>query len=316
MAVTRILKSGAPDLYDARIKIAYSQGWDPSDPVWKQLYSTINLTTEDVRSTYISGLGQWQKKEFGENVGYDGIYQGYDVTITPATYALAFTIEEETVEDEPHGLLGQDLSRNLAAMGQYTMDVLAASLFNNGFGSATTTWQTGGDSQYFFDTDHPILSGGVYPNNPTAECDFSVAALQASLTRLAKTQGPRGEIQALKGELVLTSTDNRWLVEEILGSPTIPYIASNTPNVARLGLKSVFWSQLTDADMWAVRAKMAPMANGRPSGPGATTVFAMRRQPTFDRDNVFDSGDRRYKGSMRLGFGWLDWRGWDGSSGG
>jgi len=57
---------------------------------------------------------------------------------------------------------------------------------------------------------------------------------------------------------------------------------------------------------------------GKPAGVGSkgiATVMFWRVRPEFDRDNVFDSGDRRYKGRMRLSFGRWDWRGWYGSTG-
>ena len=198
MPTGRIIKTGLTDLYDQRIKKAWSIGWEPQDEGYADVYALIDITTEDFRASFVSGFGQWPRKEMGANVAFDSIYQGYDVTITPATYALAFTIEKETWQDDPHGLLGQGLSRNLGQMGRYTEQVLAAAQFNTAFtATAVSPWMSGGDGQYFLDTDHPIQSGGTYANKPASDVDFSVTALQDSLLRLQKVQGPRGELQGL-----------------------------------------------------------------------------------------------------------------------
>jgi hypothetical protein len=145
---------------------------------------------------------------------------------------------------------------------------------------------------------------------------LSVAALQAAQTNLRKTLGPRGEIMPLTGKLVVVSPDQEWLVREILNSSQLPYTSDNTSNEVRKGLDYKVWTYLTDSNAWFLRSQLAPMdKQGKPTGPGATTVFVWRIQPEFDRDTVYDSGDRRYKGRMRLGTGRLDWRGWYGSSG-
>ena len=76
MAGTRILKTGVPDLYDANIKRAYLQGYGEPEHSFEDFYLTNTSTLQDERATYLSGLGLWQLKPFGDNVAYDTIYQG------------------------------------------------------------------------------------------------------------------------------------------------------------------------------------------------------------------------------------------------
>jgi len=327
---TRILKPIVSDLYDARIKNAWLQGWSQGQTKYAECYQTINITTQDIATTYLSGLPMWSIKPFGGEITYGTIYQGYATTITPASYSEGFIVEMETMQDDPHGILAGDLARSLADMGRYTVDVLAMVQFNTGFTSTVpSVWMSGGDGQYFFDTDHPILAGGTYANKPNTGCDFSIAALQAARNSLAKVQGPQGEIIGLDAELILAPVELRWTIDQILASERTPYISytyqSSTlvgttgpeaVNVVRQGLRAVYNEFLSSSTAWFVRAKLAPFGeSGRPTGPGATTVAVWRMQPQFDRDGDFNTKDRKYSGVMRLGFGRWDWRYWYGNPG-
>ena len=312
-AATRIQKANHGDLYDARIKKQWMQGYGEPEHEFEQFYNMESIETEDMRWSYITGLGLWKLKPIGTNVTYDGIFQGYDTVITPKTYALAFTLEYETWKDDPTGLLGGKLAKSLAQMGRETLEVIAAAPFNTPTSpTAFSTWMSGGDGKALLATDHPIPSGGVWANCPSSHVDLSIAALQAVRSRFKKMVGARGQQWALTPKTLVIPVDSYYLAHEILGSDKLPYTADNTKNVLRGGYDIVEWSRLTDPDCWFVHA-------GKPSelgGKGIGTVAVWREKPWFDRDNVFDSGDRRYKGQFRIGFGYIDGRGWDGSTGG
>jgi hypothetical protein len=309
----RILKTQIRDRYDRNIKFAWIQGYGEPEHEFEQFYDVISTEHEDERWSYVSGLGRWSQKDFGGNVPYDSIYAGYQTIITPYTYASAFTIEEETVEDDVQGNLAQDLATNLAQTGRDTMEYLAAIPFNN----ATTTtyaspWQSGGDAVALLSTSHPIPAGGVWANCPAAHVDLSVAALQAARTRMEKGQNARGLPWKIEGNKLVVPTESRWLMAEILQSDKVPYTSDNTANVVRENLKGVTWSRLNVGNgAWFLMASAATS----PGQKGHMMKCLMRVRPQFDRDNVFDSGDRRYKGRMRVGFGNPDPRGIDGSTG-
>jgi len=309
----RITKAGLQDLYDARIKSMWIQGYGEPDHEYEQVYNPMDITTEYTAKSYISGFGTWANKQMGENITFDSIYQGFDVQVTPYTYALAYTIEQETVEDDLQGLLGGQLAQALAQSGRETLEILAASPFNNATSTTyASPWQSGGDGKALLATDHPILSGGSYANCPSVHVDLSIASLQAARIRMGKCQGARGQQWKMDASTLVFPIDSRYLAAEILNSDKMPYTADNTPNEVRKGLTGVEWSRLTDSDCWFLLAKKA----GGMGQKGHMLTAVTRIAPEFDRDNVFESGDRRYKGRMRVGFGAWDWRGVDGSTGG
>jgi phage major head subunit gpT-like protein len=310
----RVTKTVLPDLYDLRIKQAWLQGYGESPHQYEPYFIMQNTENQEVRSSYVSGLGLWVEKAMGESVSFDSIYQGYDTTITPYTYNLAVSLEQETVEDDPHGILGQQIATNLAQTGRYTIEYLAASAITGGFAAAyASPWMssTSGDLKTLFAPDHPILSGGTYGNNPVTEVDFGITPLQDACLRMRKMQNTRGLLWPMEPKNLVVPPDLEYSCREVLESTQAPYTANNQINVMKGALNLSVWSYMTDSDMWMVNA-------GKPAsvgGNGFATVAVWRIKPEFDRDNHFETGDRRYKGRMRVGFGWYDWRGWDGSQG-
>lgn len=72
----RILSTSHGDLYDARIKKQWLASYGPAEHEYQQFYREESIDTQDTRYSYISPFGYYQRKEFGGNIAYDGIYQG------------------------------------------------------------------------------------------------------------------------------------------------------------------------------------------------------------------------------------------------
>ncbi len=322
MAVTtgKITKTTMPDAFDLRIRHFWRQGYGEPDHEWEQIYRTMPMGDgegSDKRFSYMSGFGLWEERASTGTVPFDSVYQGYDCTVMPYTYWRAFKVDRDTIKDDPTSELSVGrLAAALAEAGRDTWETLAATPFNSC--TATTycsPWQTGStgsapDGVSLLSTSHPILTGGTYANTPSTQVALSITSLQAARTRMEKMQNARGLRWGLDAETLLVPTDLRWLGQEILGSPQIPYIATSTPNVVREGLKLVVWSKLTDANNWFLLAKKA----GDLGQKGHLLSMIVREKPNFDRDNEFRTGDREYKGVMRIGIAIPDFRGVDGST--
>lgn len=311
-APTRILKPQLSDLYDRSIKYAWMQGLGQTESQYEPFFISETTQRQDEASTYVSGLGMWpQSPQLGAPLTYDGIYQGFDTRITPYTYKLGVQIEEETVEDDLTGILGGKIAASLAETGRYTVEYLAASVFNRAFAdTAASPWMSGGDGTTLFSTAHPILAGGVYPNRPSAGTDLSVTSLQLCINRLKKMQSAAGLLTPYPAKMLVVPTELERTAREILESDKLPYSGDNTTNVLRNRLELYVWDYLTDSNAFFVGSGKATLG-----GTGFTTVCLWRVKPEFDRDNHFQTGDRLYKGRFRVGFGYWDWRGWDGSPG-
>ncbi len=309
----RIMKTNFVDAYDLRIKKQYLDSEKQKAAAeHEQFYKTETIETEDTRWSYITGFGLWQQKGFGANVANDTVYQAFDTICTPATYALYFQIEEETVEDDPTGILSGKLAAALSDAGDETMEVLAAQPFNNAGNAAyASPWMTGGDGVALLSTAHPLPAGGTWSNTPAVAADLSIASLQAGQTSLKTQVNARGQVRGVPGKTLVVAPAKEWLMREILETPQTPYNADNTKNVVRDGITGQTWSRLTDTDCWFLLADKAGDVGQR--GHHMTKVVRIKKQ--FDRDTAFLSGDRQYKGRMRIGFCNPDPRGIYGSMG-
>lgn len=313
MGATRIISSNHGDLYDARIKQQWLMAYGEPEHEFEKFYRMDSITTQDTRYSYISGFGMYQAKTLGGNISYDGVYQGYDTTITPVEYALAYTVEQTTVEDDPHGLLSGPLATAHATAARDTIEYLAALGPNSPTTStAFNAWMSGGDAVAMLATTHPVLSGGYWTNCPSSHVDLSIAGLQAAYTRMETLLNPRGFARGMEAKRVVVPPASRFLAREVLEGEKMPYSADNTPNTVNKLIDWEVWSQLTTGNgKWLLFADKA----GSLGSKGHMLTCVWRIKPQFDRDNVFDSGDRRYKGRFRIGFGYPDARGIDGSTG-
>jgi hypothetical protein len=313
---TRITKASFTDAFDLRIKKQWMQGYGEAEHEFESIYNTVSMGDgegSDKRYSYITTFPRWEQKDETTNtVPFETVYQGYDTTITPYLYWSAFTVGKETWRDDPSGLIGPNLATAHAQAARETIEYLAAVPFNvptsaTGF----SPWMSGGDGVALLSESHPIVTGGVYANKPATDIDISIASLQASLLRLAKMQNARGLPYPMKGATLVFPADARFLVREILGTTQMPFSADNTINPIKGDLTPFEWSYLTDTDAWFVLANKA----GGVSKKGHQMIFLNRQSPEFDRDNVLENSDKRFKGDFRLGFGYPDWRGVDGSTG-
>jgi len=88
----------------------------------------------DFKITGLSGLGQLSQVGETETHPEDNPVQGYDKTFTPLKHGLRVVLSDEAFEDDQHDSLS-DLATQLGRSAPYTMEVLRAAVFNNGFGT-------------------------------------------------------------------------------------------------------------------------------------------------------------------------------------
>lgn len=311
---TRITRASTPDAYNKDLTRVYVQGAGKETPEFTQIYATENLSEKFIAGSYFSGFGQVPLKNEGDVISNDTIYQGYDSTITPASYALGFIITKEAMDDDPHGILG---ARNVTALREAyddTMETLAAQPFNAPTSTtAFSPWMSGGDGVAMLSTAHPILSGGTYANKPSVDVDLSVAALQAARTRMRKCVNARGLKQEFSAKSLVVPIDLEYKLGEILNSDLVPYVADNTKNeIARKGIEGIVWTRLTDTNSWFLLSNKA----GAPGSKGHQLTCVVREAPTFKTETVLGTRDTAANIYGRYGFGMWDWRGIDGSVGG
>lgn len=276
---------------------------------WEEEYSKIATVLTSKRNyeeeLITTGLGRFERKTQGASIIYDNPIQGDKQTYTHVSYGLGFRVTREMWQDDLYGIM-KKVSSEMAMSAQQTVEVEFAGLLDDAFSGST---YTGPDSKALCATDHPLLVGGTYANEPATQVDFGIGALRSASERMEKTVSERGHpIQVGRGKLIVVTPTFQWIAEEIIKTVEgKPYTAENTVNAFNpMGLSYTVNHFMGDDDMWFL---LAPKEKH-------DIKFFWRQRPVFENSDDFDTKDAKFSGFMRFSFGWTDWRGVDGSSGG
>jgi len=250
----------------------------------------------------VAGLGQVIQKGEGEVYTYDTPLSGAVIRYTHLTYALAFRITREMLEDDLYGVMNK-MSSELAKSAAYNKDVQATSILNNAFNNA----YTGFDGLELCSDVHVNLGGGTQANKAATDVDLDLPALQAAVETFESWTDDRGFKLDYAGKMLLHNVGDIWTSGEILGSEFIPTSADNAINVikTKYNITPHLLKHLTDADAWFLVGDKSDH----------DMKMWLRVDDEFDNDDDPNNGDAIFSTRHRLSTGHGDWRGIYGSSG-
>lgn len=276
---------------------------------WAEEYSQI-ATVETSKRAYeedlaTAGLGRYERKLEGQSLIYDEPIQGDKVRYTHLAFALGFRVTREMFADDLYGIM-KKMSRQLARSARQTVELEFGALVDDAFTGAVYTGQ---DGKALCATDHVLLSGGSYANEPATQTDLGIGALRAAMERMEGTLNERGLPMgaAVMPKVVVVDPSFQWIADEIIGSRLKAYTADNTKNAFdKFGLSYMVYHFQADPDQWLLMSDKS----------AHDLKFYWRQKPMFENGDDFDTKDAKFSGYMRFSFGFTDWRGIDGSSGG
>jgi hypothetical protein len=271
--------------------------------LWRNIYAISNESNRAyVEDVLMTGMGAAPVKAEGAATAYDDMAESYVARYLFETVSLAAAITEEALEDNLYGDLGAKISKSLARSMQYTKNVKGVALLNSGFATLT-----GGDGQYIFDNDHPLINGGTGSNILTTAADFSETALEDMLVQIGDTTDDRGIPASLKVKELLGPSELQFVMQRVLRSELRQGTSDNDTNAIKtLGVVPSFSSNiyLTDPDAWFVITDCPD---------GLKYIERVKMKTGMEGD--FETGNMRYKARERYVFGISDWRGAFGTPG-
>jgi hypothetical protein len=147
----------------------------------------------------------------------------------------------------------------------HTKQVKAAAVLNNAFDSSVT----GGDGKELCATDHPLINGGTFANEPSTAADLNETSLEDALISIAGFVDERGLKIALRGTKLIIPRQLQFTAERLMSSVLRPATSDNDVNAIRsMGMLPQVLSTNMEAD--------------------------------------FDTGNMRYKARERYSFGFSD----------
>lgn len=284
-----MLRGNFPDPLAVGFEMIFFDNFKAVGEQWPALFKrkTSSRQYEDI--SYIAPFGTIPKKTEGAAVTYDDPIQGFDKRYIHETYALAYRITQEMIEDELYNIINQFPASIGKSMAE-TRNISGLAIYNDGFDA---TVRTGGDSKELFATDHPLVGGGSQKNELTVAANLNTDALEQALIDMRATTDDRGKLLNIRPKMLVVSPDLEWEAKILLKSTLDPDSANNAINpAAQTGLQLVVIDYLTSAKAWFLL------------GSDHTITWYDRIMPSNEPGNDFDTDDKKFKARARWSNGW------------
>lgn len=305
------IRTQFPDLFMASMLPALDElifgKFDRFPPQYTKIYRVMTSGRSIEQTSEIAGLGNFSQVSEGGTVRYDEAVPGFSKTYTHQQYGLGFKMTRVMVDDDRWGIINK-LAGELGRSAKETIELLAASTFNNGFSGS----YLGPDGKAFFATDHPLVkTGGTQTNTLAVAADLDIASLELAITDFRKMKDPSGKKIRVRPEMLIGPPELAFVMPEILNGQMRSDTANNTINAFRAdtGLgeftQHTVWDYLTDPDAWFIRC----------AKEDTELRFYWRERPTTIHDVEFDSRSVKTAMWYRMSLGWSSFYGWYGSPG-
>jgi len=260
-----------------------------------EIYTTESSDRAFEEEVMLSGFGAAPVKQEGSGVSFDDANESFTARYNHETIALAFAITEEAVEDNLYDRISARYTRALARSMAHTKQVKAAAVLNNAFDSSVT----GGDGKELCATDHPLITGGTFANEPSTAADLNETSLEDALISIAGFVDERGLKIALRGTKLIIPRQLQFTAERLMSSVLRPATSDNDVNAIRsMGMLPQGYTVndfLTDTDAFFIMTDT-------PRG-----FLHFERTPlSTNMEADFDTGNMRYKARERYSFGFSD----------
>lgn len=221
---------------------------------WREIFEQETSKRSFEVEQMLVGFGRAAVKPEGESVEFDEqAGEAWTQQYTHVTYALAFTLTQEAIEDELYDSLGKRYAEQLGRSMAKTKEYVGANVLNLGFSNS----QLGGDGQPLFSASHPTFSGQVNSNFAAVGTDLNEATLENAVIQINQWVDERGMIIAVSPRKLIIPTGLQFIAKRILATPYRPGTGDNDINAMK-DMNSVpdgyaVNHYLSDPDAWFLK---------------------------------------------------------------
>lgn len=296
-----ITRSTMPDLLWPGIQAIFGTSYSKLDKEYPRIFDVRQSKKAYEKVVEATGFGMASVKGEGASIVYDTPGQGPASVFTHVTYGLGYIITREAMEDNQYQEVAESNAMNLPWSMNTTKETVHANILNRGF----STSYVGGDGKPLFSATHPTANGTQ--SNLLTAADLSESALEDALTAIATVKNSAGLPIALRGVRLIVGPAQIFNATRILEAEGRVGTANNDPNAIKtLGLLSeiVINHYLDDPDAWFIQTNA-------PNG----LISYQRRALELEKDEDFDTENKKHKATERYSAGWGDWRAVFGNAG-
>ena len=175
---------------------------------------------------------------FNGEISYDSPNQSYTKSTTEVEYALGIKLTKKFRRLDLYGA-AQKYVESLAYSAKRRMEAVGAGVFNNAF-----TTETVADGLSLCNSSHTSDQvGGIATQSNAGSLELSSVSLEATRRAMLRFRGQRGEIVSSSPDVLLVSTENAEIAEEILRSTGKLDTANNNINFNKGKYRLIVWDQ-------------------------------------------------------------------------
>tara|TARA_R110000824_G_scaffold127236_1_gene287246 strand:+ start:277 stop:1203 length:927 start_codon:yes stop_codon:yes gene_type:complete len=290
-----VLKPGLKSVFD----IAVSR----PRPVMEMLFGVQSSTRFEEQ---YQGMGaQGLVPPFQGSVPYFDFDAGYRVDIRNYEFAQGVQIERRLIDDDQGGQI-RARAQNMADSFSQTIEQDAVNVFINGFTDSGTNRMgasmAGADSVGLLSTAHPYSprnSNTTQSNEGTLA--LNIGNLDTTRQAMRNFTDDKGNLLGISPDLLLVPPELERQATQILSERAIyePGSAQYDVNMFSGRLRPIVWDRLTDSNAWFMIDSTLMKSH---------LIWQWRIQPEFSQAEDFDGLTAKYRGYMRYGIGWTDWK--------
>jgi hypothetical protein len=252
------------------------------------------------------GLGaQGLVPPFEGTVPYTDFDAGYRVDIRNYEFAQGLQIERRLVDDQQ----GQQITGRAQSMADafgITQETDAANVFINAFTDSGTN-RMGASTN---GADGVALLSAAHPHSPanTNNTQSNEGTLALTIDNLDTTRqnmrnftDDAGQLLGINPDMLLVPPELERTATQLVSERAIyePGSAQFDVNMFSGRFRPVVWNRLTDANAWFLIDSTLMKQH---------LIWQWRIRPEFTQAEDFDGLTAKYRGYMRYGIGWTDWR--------
>ena len=214
---------------------------------YTNVFKEVKTDQYYLRNMRIAGLPHGGEVQDGVNIPtYDPVYGGTKEH-TQKRFGSGFTITTMMKKFEQYDLMGQ-FTRDLKKTQYEMKDIEVAKLIN---APTATTYGSGFDGYALLYASHPCLDESTTTYSNYATADLSVTSMKDAYVYFDTIVDDQAQMSPGKPNRLIVPPQSRFIAQELLGSPSVPYEQSNTKNVLPdWDLSTFVYHRMTDNDAW------------------------------------------------------------------
>ena len=272
-------------------------------PMLDMLYNVISSDKYEEKYQGLGAMGL--VPPFTGSVKYDLLDAGYETKLRNYELAMGMQVERRLFDDAQYGII-RSRATNLADSFDKSIEHDAAQTFINAFTDSGLNRLganiAGADAVGLCSTAHPhspAQSGTTQSNEGTLA--LNLANLDTTRQNMMNWTDDKGDLLGIMPNMLLVPAELERTATQILSERAIfePGSAQFDVNMFSGRMQLVVWNRLTDANAWFVIDSQLMKR---------FLIWQWRIRPEFAQQPDFDTLIAKFRGYMRYGVGWTDWK--------